>query len=192
MLMLTIIWRFIDGHLWVFIYKKTLHCTNDVTYHVTSPLQCNGLFKNKSLYEIYFRSRSTSLQYTATPLFHCTVLTELWWVQFNHCTVLSTRHCSHYTALTTLHCIVLTTPHCTHYPALYSLYCTVLTTLHHHYYSALTTQHCTHYTALYSLNCIHCTALITLYSLHCTHYTVLYLLHWTVLTTLHHHYSTAQ
>ena len=48
-----------------FLLKKTLHCTDDATYHVTSPVKCNGLFKNKSLYGIGFRIRSNSLQYTA-------------------------------------------------------------------------------------------------------------------------------
>ena len=179
----------------IFNEKKTLHCTDGFTYHVTSPVQCNGLFKRKSLYGMGFRIRITSLQYTTRPLVH-------------------------YTALPLLHCTVLTTLHHHYSTTLYSLHCTFLTALYHHYYTALyslhcTTTiplHCTHYTTLYSLHCItttplHCTTITPLHCtyytapplphstvgtmLHYTQYTALYLLHCTVLTTLHHHFSTA-
>ena len=52
-------------------FKKTLHCTDDVTYHLTSPVQCNGLFKYKCWY--------------GKPESHCTASTKL-------------LHCNHYTA----------------------------------------------------------------------------------------------
>ena len=98
---------FIDGRLCFFI-KKTFHCTDDITYDVKRT--CNGLFKNKILYGMGFRIRSTSLQYTERPLLHCTVLTTL--------------HHHYSTALYSLHSTVLTTLHCTHYSALYLLECT--------------------------------------------------------------------
>ena len=55
------------------LLKRTLHCADGVTYHVTPSVQCSGLFKNISLYGMGFRIRSTAVQYTAPtspPLFH--------------------------------------------------------------------------------------------------------------------------
>ena len=108
---------------------------------MTSPAQYIGLFKSKSLYGMSFTIRSSSLQYTARPLRHCTHYTTL-------------RH--HYsTALYSLHCTTTTPLNCTHYNALYSLHCTVLTTLHCTHYTALCSQHCNTTTPLH---CTHFTA----------------------------------
>ena len=147
----------------IFNLKKTFHCTDDVTYHVTSPLQCNGLFRNKCWYGMGFRIRSTSIQYTTRPLLHYTEPRLL------HCTVLTTLQHHYTTALYSLHCAT-TTPR------------SVLTALLHHCYTAL------YSTALCSLlHCtttplIHCTALI---ALHCAHYTDPPLLYCTALTLLY-------
>ena len=103
----------------IFNLKKKLYCTDDLTYHMMSPVQCNGLFKNKSLYGMGSRIRSTSLQYTTRPLLHYTAPPPL------HCTVLTTLYCTHYTAPPLLHCITTTPLHCTHCTAPPLLHCTV-------------------------------------------------------------------
>ena len=113
----------------IFNFKKPLHCTDDVTYHVTSPVQCNGLFKNRSLYGMGFRIPSTSLQYTTRPLLHYTAPPLL------HCTALYSLHCN---VLTPLHHHFSTALHCSHFTAMCSLHYT-----NHHYSTAL---HCTHFT----------------------------------------------
>ena len=178
----------------IFYLKKTLHCTDDVTYHTTSPVQWNCLFKNKSLYGIRFIIQSSSLQDTARPLLQCTILTTL------HHQFSTALYCTHYTAPPLLHCTATTPLLCTHYTARpllhgsvlstlhYSLHCTHhYTTLHHHFstalyslhFTVLTTLHCTHCTVLYSL---HCTTTTTL---PCTHYTALHCAHYTAPWTTH-------
>ena len=156
-------------------FKQSWHCTDDVTYHVTPPVQCDGLFKNKSWYlmgsefeALHFTS-PTTLQTHFSTAFHCTALLQL-----------------HGTASPLLHCIVFT--------AMYHLYstarhCTALPTLHNHNSTAC------HYTATpllhwISLHCSRSTPLHPLYftalhPLHCTP-----ILPCTLLTTLQHHYST--
>ena len=133
--------RFIDGRIW-FLIKKNIalyrwhHILHDVR------VQCNSLFKNKSVYRMGFRIRSTSFQYTTRPLLHftappllyCTVLITL---HHYYSTALYSPHCTTTAPLHSIHCTELTTLYCTHYTALYSLHCTVLTTLHQHYSIAL-------------------------------------------------------
>ena len=179
-----------------------LDCTDDVTYHVTSPVQCKGLFKIKSLYGIGFRIRSSSLHFTAPTLLHCislhrTPTTPLQWssipsTQALYCIVLNTLrdhytplHCTHYTAPPLLHC---TSRHCfpttpLNFIALHPTHCTPTVPLHFaalnfciQLYLYCILPHCLHYTAPHYYTTFH--------PLHCAP-----LLHWTVLTTLHH-YST--
>ena len=143
-----------------FILKKLLHCTDNETYHVTSPVQCDGLFKNKSLYGMGFKALHFNTLYnhysTALYSLQCTTTTPL---HCTHYTAPPLLHCAHYTARPLLHCTVLTTLHHHHSTALYRtsntvpqlLHCTMLTTLHDHYSIEL---HHHFSTALYSLHCI--------------------------------------
>ena len=96
----------------IYRLKIPLHCSDDVTYHVTQPVQRNGLFYYRSLYERGFRIRSTSLHYTALTSHHPYHSTDL------QCTASTTMqpHYStayHFTAPPQLHCTAFPLLHCT-------------------------------------------------------------------------------
>ena len=58
-----------NGRPW-FVFKKTLHCTDDVTYHVTPPAEFNSFLKIKVGMELiseFEAEHFTSLHLVATP-----------------------------------------------------------------------------------------------------------------------------
>ena len=186
--------------------KKTLHLTDDVTYHVTPSVQCNGLFVNKSCMEwvsefaaLHFTTMqphySTAFHCTAPPELHCTAS------QLLHCTSL---YCTHYSAppstplqLTALQPHYSTESNCTASTTMHShcynaFHCTVLSTVHHHFtapplnFAALQPQcyiefHCTESTTLHP----HYSTTVRTHYISPLNSTALYLLHFTTTNPLH-------
>ena len=128
--------------------------TSSITSYtmMSSPVQCKGLFQNRSGYLMGFKIRRTA----------------------HHCTVphySAQTQCTYYKAPTTQnpqHCIYYTAPHYSANTLLHLLHCihctvpTILPPSHHIHCLAPTAAHFTSLISLHSLNCIplHCTKLL--------------------------------